>query len=159
MTRCAVSTGLPRRDQRARTAAAATDDRPGQGRRNPRAPAPDRRLRTAPARREDPVHPGRPGAARRAAAPATPRRPTPHPAAGPPGNRTALAPQSDRLPARDRLPAQTGRTATNGPVDPPAGAASGPREQLLGIPQDPRRFLVLGIKVAASTVWEILHEA
>jgi putative transposase len=33
------------------------------------------------------------------------------------------------------------------------------REQRLGISQNPRRLPVVGIKVAASTVWEILQDA
>ena len=105
MIRCAASTGLPRRDQHARAAAAAADERPGQGRRDPRAAAPDHGPRTATARREGPVHPGRPGLARRPAAPATPRRTAQPAAAGPPGDRAALAPRPDRPPARPDLPA------------------------------------------------------
>jgi hypothetical protein len=41
--------------------------------------------------------------------------------------------------ARPHLPAPPGRTATNPPVDPPAGPAPGPREHHLGIPKNPRR--------------------
>jgi hypothetical protein len=43
MTYCAVSTGLPRRDQQPRTTAAPTDQRPAQGRRDPASAAPDHR--------------------------------------------------------------------------------------------------------------------
>jgi hypothetical protein len=55
-TRCAVSTGLPRRYQRAGVAPPSTDERPRQRHRDPRAPAPDHGPRTTPAWREDPKH-------------------------------------------------------------------------------------------------------
>ena len=47
-------------------------------------------------------------------------------------------------------------------IDPPEhqgpSPSAGPREPRLGIPQDPRQSgLPLGVKVAASTVWEILR--
>src|SRR5262249_59711210 len=53
----ATSTGLPRRDQHAGDAAAASDERPGQGCRDPRPPTPDHGPRTAATRRESSVTP------------------------------------------------------------------------------------------------------
>ena len=58
MPYCAASTGLPRRDQRARVGATATDERPCEGRRNPGPTPPDHRPATTTARREGPVHSG-----------------------------------------------------------------------------------------------------
>jgi putative transposase len=55
-------------------------------------------------------------------------------------------------------PKSAGRP-THRAFHPYAGAAPGPREQLVGIPQNPRRAARAGITVAASTVWEILREA
>src|SRR5215471_16583887 len=78
----ATSTGLPRRDQRAGDAAPPPDERPSQGRGNLGPATPDHRPATATARPEDPVHPRRPGLARRAAAPIPPHRATPDTAAG-----------------------------------------------------------------------------
>src|SRR5205814_5791956 len=72
MPGCAASTGLPRRDQRARAAAATTHERQRQGCGDPGPPPPDHSARTAPARREDPVRPYRPGVSRRPAAQAAP---------------------------------------------------------------------------------------
>lgn len=137
--RCVVSTGVPRRDQHSDPTAAASDERPRQGRRNPRATAPDHGARTAPARRPGPVHPSGSGLARGPAAPATANRAQPAAAAGAPGDRTALAPRSDRPPACQEFPAPPGRTATNDPVNPPAGPAPSLGEQHLGIPPYPRR--------------------
>src|SRR5258705_2510975 len=139
MAGCAASTGVPRRDQRALTAATTAHERPGQGHRNPGPPAPDHAPRAATARREGPVHPRRPCVPRRAATPTAPPRAPPHPAADTSRYRAALAPRPDHPPTRGDLPPQACRAPTDRAVDPRAGATPGPREQLVGLPQNPRR--------------------
>jgi hypothetical protein len=62
-----------------------------------------------------------------------------------------------RRAARSR-PRRPGRPRTR-PLHPPAGAAPGTREPALGLRRIHGELLVLGIKVAASTVWEILQQA
>jgi hypothetical protein len=102
---CAVSTGVPRRDQHPRPATAATDERPRQGRRNPDVAAPDHGALTATARRTGPVRPSGSGLARGPAAPATANCTESPAATGTPGDRAALAPRSDRPPACPEFPA------------------------------------------------------
>lgn len=157
--RCAVSTGLPRRDQRPRAATTTADERPRQGRRDPRAPAPDHGPATTATRRPGPVHASGPGLAGSPVAPAATNRAEPPAAAGAPGDRAALAPGPDRPPACQKFPAPPGRTATNHPVDPPPRPAPGLREHHLGIPPHPRRTTRTGRRIRRPTVWEILHEA
>ncbi|MGW0960083.1 integrase core domain-containing protein [Streptomyces gelaticus] len=56
----AAATGLPGCDKRVRNASPADDDRPGQGRRDPRPAPPDHRAGTPTRQGKDPVHPERP---------------------------------------------------------------------------------------------------
>ena len=55
-----------------------------------------------------------------------------------PGDRAALAPRPDRRTSRPHLPPEACRAAAHHPIHPPAGAAPGPGEQLVGIPAHPR---------------------
>nr|GID90089.1 hypothetical protein Ade03nite_90130 [Actinoplanes derwentensis] len=91
----------------------------------------------------------------RSAAPTTPTGAEPAPAAGAPGHGAALAPRSDR----PTVPAPPDRTATHDPVDPHPGTAPGVGENSnWGYRRIRSELLVLGVKVAASTVWEILND-
>lgn len=155
----AAATGLPRCDERVRAAAAATDEQPGQGRRDPRAAPPA--LGPAPAARSGPgpVHPGD-----RALLAALLHR-LPRDVL----NRLHLVVRPDtvlrwhrdviarRHPRRSR-PRRPGRPRTVRSI----------RVLVLRLVRENPRWgyrrvhgelLVLGIKVAASTVWEILHDA
>jgi hypothetical protein len=87
---------------------------------------------------KDPVRPYRPDVSRRPAAQAAPRRAAPHPAAGTPRHRAALAPRPDHPPARGDLPPQACPAACHRAFHPHPGAALGPREQRLGPPTHPR---------------------
>src|SRR5947207_707173 len=159
MPGCAASTGLPRRDQRARAVAATTHERQRQGCGDPGPPPPDHGARTAPARREDPVRPYRPGVSRRPAAQAAPRRAAPHPAAGTPRDRAALAPRPDHPPARGDLPPQVCRAAPTVRCIRTLVLRLARENNDWGYRRIHGELLVLGIKVAASTVWEILTDA
>ena len=57
------------------------------------------------------------------------------------------------------VPARAPGPAAHCALDPRPGAAAGPRESRVGYRRVHGELLVLGVKVAASTVWEILHEA
>ena len=50
-------------------------------------------------------------------------------------------------------------SAPNHPLHPPASAAHGTRESCWGYRRIHGELLVLGINIAASTVWEILRQA
>jgi transposase InsO family protein len=63
------------------------------------------------------------------------------------------------MPPRGEIPYQAARPATDHPLDPAPGAAPGARESHLGYRRIHGELLVLGIKVAASTVWQILKDA
>ena len=88
-----------------------------------------------------------------------PRRVAPHPAAGTPRNRAALAPRPDQPPARGHLLPQARRATTHRPLYSHPGAATGPRNSSWGYRRIHGELLVLGIKIGASTVWEILKNA
>ncbi len=159
MPHCAASTGLSRCDQRVGDAAAATHERPGQGRRNPRPPPPDHRPATTAARRDGPVHASRMGVARRAVVP-TPRemlRPF----------RLLVRPETVLRWHRDLIAARHARLSRPKRAGRPPTIRS-VRVAVLRLARENSSWgyrcihgelLVLGIKVAASTVWEILREA
>jgi putative transposase len=71
----------------------------------------------------------------------------------------ALAPRPGRGTSRAHIASKPDQPATHGAVHPHAGAAPDPKKQLMGVAAHPRRTVVLGIKVAASTVWQILTDA
>ncbi len=137
MARRAASTGVPRCDERVRAAAAAADERPGQGRGDPGPAPPDHGAGTPTGRAE-----GR-GSARsdRALLAALLHRLPADvlhaaAAAGTPRHGAALAPRPDRPPPRGRLPTQAPGPATHAALDPrcwccawpgrtPAGATDG----------------------------------
>jgi hypothetical protein len=154
----AAPTGLPRRDERVRTTAAPSNERRGQRRRDPGAAPPGHRPGTATGQR---------------------------PAAVLPADQTFLAALLQRVPkdvlsrfrllmrpdtvlrwhrnllahrhaARSGLGARADRAR---PFHPPARAAPGPGEPVLRYQRIHGELRVLGIKTAASTVWEILHYA
>src|ERR1700683_10442 len=159
MIGCAASTGLSRRDERVRVTSAASGKRPGQGRGDLGTTPPDRG--PAAATRQDPaaILPRRPGAPRRLAAPAPAGGDWPVPAAGAAGYGAALAPDLlMRCHAARSRPRRPGRPRTVRSV----------RLLMLRLARENpcwgyRRIhgelLVLGIETAASTVWEILHDA
>ena len=101
----------------------------------------------------------RPGVPGRPAAPPPHGRAAPVPAAGPAGRSAALAPGSDSAPPRCPIAPEEPRPAADSPLNPPSGAAPGAGEPVLGYRRIHGELLVLGIKVAASTVWEILRQA
>jgi putative transposase len=103
--------------------------------------------------------PRRPGIPGRPAAPAPTRRAQPVPAADPAGHGAALAPEPAGAPPRGQIAAEAPRPAPYRPLHPCAGTAPGTREPMLGYRRIHGELLVLGIKVAASTVWEILRDA
>jgi hypothetical protein len=76
-----------------------------------------------------------------------------------PGDRAPPAPGPARPPARSALAPQTHRATTDGAVDPRAGPAPARENSSWGYRRVHGELLLLGTKVAASTVWEILHEA
>ena len=159
MIGCAAATGLPERDERVRITAAAAGKRPGQGHRDPGAAPPGHG--PAAAARHDPatVIRWRPRVPGRPAAPPPAGRARPVPAAGAAGHGAALAPRPAGPPPCGQVPAPASGPAAHRPLRPPAGAASGPREPVLGYRRIHSELLVLGIEVAASTVWEILRQA
>jgi len=59
-------------------------------------------------------------------------------------------------PARESIPRRTSRPPTHRALSPNAGVAPGQRESPGGIPAGHGELAALGVKVAASTVWEIL---
>ena len=159
MIGCAASTHLPGCDQRVRVTAAAPDERPGQGRGNPGATPPGRDAGAAAGHDPAAVLPRRPGVPGRPAAPAPTRRAGPVPAADPARDGAALAPGPAGAPPRGQVPPQApGRPRTVRSI----------RLLVLRLARENpcwgyRRIhgelLVLGIKTAASTVWEILRDA
>ena len=155
----AAATGLPRCNECVRAPAAAADEQPGQRHRDPRTAPPALGPAAAARSEQGAVHQGRPGVAGGTAAPA-PEGPAQQAApAGAPGYRTPLAPRFDGAPTRPPVPAPASRPAADRALD--------PRPVLRLVRENPgwgyRRvhseLLVLGVKVAASTVWEILREA
>ena len=77
-------------------------------------------------------------------------------AAGYPGHDRALAPRHRPPPLGRQVHARPDGPAVDPPEHPGPGPPAGPREPRMGIPQDPGRAGRSGVKVAASTVWEIL---
>jgi putative transposase len=69
-----------------------------------------------------------------------------------------LAPETGREQVRHEQQAQTWAPA-DGPERSPAGRSPGEGESALGIPPDPWRTTKLGVTVAPSIVWKILHAA
>src|SRR5689334_22164802 len=95
----------------------------------------------------------------RPAAPAPRRRSRPVPAADPAGHDTALAPGPGSAPACGQVLSRAPGSATDRPLHPPAGTAPGTGEPVLGYRRIHGELLVLEIRTAASTVWEILRQA
>jgi hypothetical protein len=139
MIGCAASTRLPGCDQRVRVTAAASDERPGQGRGNPGAASPDHGAGAAAGYDPAAVLPWRPGVPGRPAAPAPTRRAGPVPAADPARDGAALAPGPAGAPPRNQVAPRAPRPAAHRPLDPSAGTAPGSRESVLGLPPHPRR--------------------
>jgi putative transposase len=69
------------------------------------------------------------------------------------------SPGSAGPPPRSQITPKEPGSAAHRALHPGAGAAPGPGEPVLGLPARLRELLVLGIKVAASTAWEILRHA
>ena len=158
MIGCAASIGVSRRDERVRVTAASSGERPGQRYGDLGAAPPGHGAGTAAAGDPAAVRPRRPGVPARPAAPDPTRRARPVPAADPAGHGAALAPEHAGEPPRGQIPAQAPRPRTVRSI----------RQLVLRLAQENpswgyRRIhgelLVLGIKTAASTVWEILHDA
>ena len=76
-----------------------------------------------------------------------------------PRDGAALAPGPAGAPPRGKVAPRSPGPAAHRPLDPSAGAAPGTRESVLGYRRIHGELLVLGIKTAASTVWEILRDA
>src|SRR5258707_9670259 len=91
---CAGPADLPRGEERVGDAAAAADDRPGEGRGDLGSPPPAHDPGTATGRGESTVRPGRSGVAGRFAAPPPPRRAAPGATARATRDCAALAPRS-----------------------------------------------------------------
>ena len=159
MIGCAAPTGLSERDERVRVTAASSGERPGQGRRDPGATPPDHGPAAATGHEPAAVLPRRPGVPGRPAAPAPAGDARPVPAADPAGHSAALAPGPAGAPPRRQITPKEPGQAAHRPLHPPAGTAPGAREPLWGYRRIHGELLVLGIKIAASTVWEILHDA
>jgi hypothetical protein len=68
-------------------------------------------------------------------------------------------PRPAHPPPRHRLPTPPPRTTTHAALNPHPGPTTGPRDCNWGYRRIHGELLTLGIKVAASTVWAILHEA
>jgi hypothetical protein len=66
---------------------------------------------------------------------------------------------TDHPTARRQVHAQAAGSATDGEFDPRPRAASGPENPQWGCRRVDGELLVLGVNVAASTVWEILKDA
>ncbi len=138
----AAATGLPGCDGRVRDAASAADERLGQGCGDP-GPAPSER-------------PGVPIGASASAAKGDAARAPP---GGASGHGAAPASRLSRAPPCCCLTAQASGKAADREFRPGPGAASGDGESPLGYRRVHGELRVLGVKVAASTVWEILKEA
>ena len=77
-------------------------------------------------------------------------------AAGHPGHDPALAPRHRRAPLGGAVHARQVRPPGDPQEHQGPGPTAGAGEPRMGVPQDPRRTGRPGVKVAASTVWEIL---
>jgi putative transposase len=76
--------------------------------------------------------------------------------AGHPGHDRALAPRHRPEPPGGAVHARQERPAGHPPEHHGPGPPAGPGEPRIGLPQDPGELAGLGVKVAASTVWQIL---
>ena len=159
MIGCAASTGLSECDKRIRVTAASSGEQPGQGRGDPGAAPPHHGPGAAAWQDPAAVLPGRPDVPGRFAAPAPTRRARPVPAADQARDGTALAPVPAGAPPRDQVTPQAPGPAAHRPLDPPAGVSPGTGEPCWGYRRIHGELLVLGIRIAASTVWEILQQA
>ena len=74
-----------------------------------------------------------------------------------PGHDRALAPRHRPPPLGRQVRARQDRPGGDPAQHPGAGPAAGPRESRLGVPRIHGELAGLGVKVAASTVWEILR--
>ncbi|MFI5898390.1 integrase core domain-containing protein [Actinoplanes sp. NPDC051513] len=93
------------------------------------------------------------------ATPATPNRAEPVAATRAPGDRAALAPRSDRPPTRPTVPSpRPGRPPTTRSIRTLVLRLASENTSW-GYRRIHGELLVLGVKVAASTVWEILKDA
>jgi transposase InsO family protein len=106
--------------------------------------------------RFEPADRGLPG---RAAAPSPPPHTAQTATAGAPGHHPALAPQPARPPPRCPVPTHAPRPTTHRALGSSAGLAPGQRESDWGYRRIHGELLVLGITVAASTVWQTLKDA
>ena len=161
MACCAVSTGLPRRDQRVGDAAAASDERPGQGRGDPCHTPPDHGPRTATPQpgTQDPIRSHRPGLPGRSARPAATRCPASCAAVGAAGDGAAVAPRTHRRPPRPDLTTEAFRRPRTVRSIRVVVLRLARENSTWGYRRIHGELLVMGIRVAASTVWEILKDA
>ena len=139
MIGCAAPTGLSECDERLRLTAAASGERPGQGRRDLGAASPDHRAGTAAGHDPAAAPAQRPGVLGRPAAPPPEGRARPVPAAGPARDSAALAPGPAGTPPRGHVPPQAPGPTAHHPLHPPPGTAPGTGEPMLGLPAHPRR--------------------
>jgi hypothetical protein len=151
-----AATGLSRLDEYVRAHTYAADERPRQGRGDPCAAAPAGGPATQSGQAR--VHAERPHAAGRA--------PAPPPTQKLRQLRLLVRPDTILRWHRELLnqrhaatcaPKRRGRQRTAGSTR-ALGPAPGPREPLVGATEGSTGLTALGIKVAASTVWEILKE-
>jgi transposase InsO family protein len=77
---------------------------------------------------------------------------------GPPGHDPALAPGLPSAPACGGVCAEAAGATADRPLDPGSGGAPGQENPSRGYRRIHGELAALGIKVAASTVWEILRE-
>ena len=159
MIDCASATGLPQPDERVRVTAAPAGERPGQGRGDPGPAPPDHDPAATAGHDPATALPYRSGVPGRATAPSSAGRARPDPAASAAGDGAAPAPGllARRHAVRSR-PRRPGRPRTIRSI----------RLLVLRLARENpswgyRRIhgelLVLGIAVAASSVWEILRQA
>jgi hypothetical protein len=102
---------------------------------------------------------GGPGTSRDPARRDTERPPARAAAAGHPGHHLALAPRYRRPPLGRQVHARQDRPAGHPPDHHGPGPPAGPREPRRGYRRIHRELAGLGVKVAASAVWEILKKA
>ena len=158
MIGCAASTCLSGCDERVRVSAAACGERPGQGGGDPGATSPDRGAGAAAGYDPAAVLPWRPGVPGRPAAPAPTGRAWPVLAAGAARDGAALASRPAGTPPCGQVPSQAPRPATHRPLHPLVLRLAG-ENPCWGYRRIHGELLVLGIRIAASTVWEILQQA
>jgi hypothetical protein len=148
-----------RRDERIRRASTTPPQRPGQGHRDPDPAPPVQRPATKPGRPPDAVRTGRPGLPRRAAQLATARSEATTSIAGKPRHRTLIAPRPACTASHAAQPPQATRPTPDAPsIRRPAlrlvhENPTRDHRRIRGEPAAP------GVKVAASTIWQILKDA